>query len=343
MRLKLYRAASVAEAMALVRAELGPDALILSTRRIAQGVELTAALDQADPPEPEPALAPEPPAAPAAPAVSALPRPPQGPGVQGLGFHGLPASLAARLAGPDLAQSLRQALRFGMLPLVRDGPPVLLAGMPGAGKTLSVARLATRLVMAGINPLVITADGRRAGAAEELAAYTRLLGVGLVVASTPSTLARALAQRQADMPVLIDTAGINPFAEAELADLRALAGMAKAASVLVMPAGQDLAEATEQAQAFAPLGARHLLATRLDLARRLGSILGAAAASDLILTEAGIGTGATDGLTPLTPEFLAGRIGQSPEPAKFPAPWVPGQTAVPPRKPQRPVTDWIHG
>jgi hypothetical protein len=71
--------------------------------------------------------------------------------------------------------------------------------------------------------------------------------------------------------------------------------------------------------------------------------LGAAAASDLILTEAGIGTGATDGLTPLTPEFLAGRIGQSPEPAKFPAPWVPGQTAVPPRKPQRPVADWIHG
>jgi flagellar biosynthesis protein FlhF len=338
MRLKLYRAASVAEAMALVRAELGPDALILSTRRLAQGVELTAALDQADPPEPEPALTLEPPDTSPAPPFTPLPA-----ARKGLGFHGLPASLAARLAGPDLAQSLRAALRFGMLPLVRDGAPVLLAGMPGAGKTLSVARLATRLVMAGISPLVITADGRRAGAAEELAAYTRLLGVGLVVASTPATLARALAQRQPDMPVLIDTAGINPFAEAELADLRALAGTAKAAAVLVMPAGQDLGEATEQAEAFAPLGARHLLATRLDLARRLGSILGAAAAADLILTEAGIGTGATDGLTPLTPEFLADRIGQSPEPPKFPVPWVPTQTTAPPRQAQRPVTNWIRG
>jgi len=338
MRLKLYRAASVAEAMALVRAELGPDALILSTRRLAQGVELTAALDQADPPEPEPAFAPEPPEAPVAPPPKPLPG-----GPQGLGFHGLPASLAARLAGPDLAQSLRAALRFGMLPLVRDGPPLLLAGMPGAGKTLSVARLATRLVMAGISPLVITADGRRAGAAEELAAYTRLLGVGLVVACTPATLARALAQRQPDMPVLIDTAGINPFAEAELADLRAMASAAKAASVLVMPAGQDLGEATEQAEAFAPLGARHLLATRLDLARRLGSILGAAAAADLILTEAGIGTGATDGLTPLTPEFLAERIGPSPGPPKIPAPWIPAQTTVPLRKTPSPVTNWIRG
>jgi flagellar biosynthesis protein FlhF len=324
--------------MALVRAELGPDALILSTRRTAQGVELTAALDQADPPEPEPAFTPEPPGA--SPPTSFNPLPPV---PQGLAFHGLPVSLAARLAGPDLAQSLRAALRFGLLPLVRDGPPLLLAGMPGAGKTLSVARLATRLVMAGISPLVITADGRRAGAAEELAAYTRLLGVSLVVASTPATLARALAQRQPHMPVLIDTAGINPFTEAELADLRALAGMAKAACVLVMPAGLDLAEATEQAEAFAPIGARHLLATRLDLARRLGSILGAATAADLILTEAGIGTGATDGLTPLTPEFLAERIGQSPDQPKCPAPWLPGHTAAPARKAARPVTDWIRG
>ena len=41
--------------MAWVRAELGPDALILATRRVAEGVEITAALE----PEPPPA-APDP-------------------------------------------------------------------------------------------------------------------------------------------------------------------------------------------------------------------------------------------------------------------------------------------
>jgi flagellar biosynthesis protein FlhF len=330
MRLKLYRAASVAEAMAQLRDDLGPEALILSTRRVADGVEITAGLDVAEAPTP------------AGPAhVSA-----------GLAFHGMPAALAARLAGHDLASALRGALRFGPLPLARHGPPVLLAGMPGAGKTLTVARLATRLVLDGISPLVITADGRRAGAAEELAAYTRLLGIGLVVASTPATLARALGQRQLGMPVLIDTAGINPFAADELDDLRALAGMARAEPVLVMPAGQDPAEAEDQALAFTPLGTRHLLPTRFDLARRLGSVLGAAAAADLILTEAGIGPGATDGLASLTPEFLAERLGRSPDAACIaaplpaaasptppgPLPWVPRKAAAPGGQTERTAT-----
>jgi flagellar biosynthesis protein FlhF len=137
--------------------------------------------------------------------------------------------------------------------------------------------------------------------------------------------------------VLIDNPGINPFAEAELANLMELARVSKSSCVLVMPAGQDVAEASEQAHAFAPLGARHLLPTRLDMTRRLGSLLGVAATADLILTEAGIGTGATDGLTPLTPEFLAERLGHSPAPARFPAPWVPGRHAA------HQATDWIRG
>ncbi len=301
MRLKLYRAATTAEAMALVRDEFGADALILSSRRVAQGVEITAALDQADIPDLPPP--------PAVPPVAVLAQVAEAPN---FAFHGIPPALAARLAAPDLATALRAVLRFGPLPIERDGPPLILVGLPGAGKTLSVARLATRMVLAGETPMVITADGRRAGAAEELAAYTRLLGIGLVVASTPQTLVRALMQRAPGTTVLIDTAGISPFAEPELRDLASLVDAAAATPVLVMPAGQDFSEATEQAQAFAPVGVQHLLPTRLDLARRLGSLLGAATAADLILTEAGTGAGASDGLTPLSPEFLAARLGIGP-------------------------------
>lgn len=299
MRLKIYRAATTAEAMGLIRDEFGDDALILSSRNVLQGVEITAALDQAD-------IAALAPAAPPPEAGSAPAPPPN------FAFHGIPPSLAERLQNPDLPQALRETLRFGTLPLTQDGPPLIVAGLPGAGKTLTIARLATRMVLAGTAPMVITADGRRAGAAEELAAYTRLLGIGLVVASTPQTLLRALSQRMPGSTVLIDTAGINPFAAAELAELKALVEAASANAVLVMPAGQDAAEATEQAQAFAPIGARHLLPTRLDLSRRIGSILAASAGADLILTEAGTGAGASDGLTPLTPEFLAARLGHSP-------------------------------
>lgn len=292
MRLKLYRATSVKEAMALARAELGLEALILSTRRIGEGVELTAALEPAEeiPPAKAPAEA-------------------------DFAYHGIPPAIAARLSGADLAQALARVLRFGTLPLAA-GRALLLVGQPGAGKTLTIARLATRLVLCGTKPLVITADGRRAGAAEELAAYTRLLELSLMVASRPDTLARAvrsgLEQSPPATPVLVDSAGINPFDRAELAALQALAQACEASPVLVMPAGLHPEEAAEHAAAFAPLGARHLLPTRLDLARRIGSVITASLAADLTLTEAGIGAGATDSLTPLTPAFLAERLRRSP-------------------------------
>ena len=72
-------------------------------------------------------------------------------------------------------------------------------------------RLATRLVMSGTVPMVVTTDGQRAGATEQLAAFTRLLGIPLLVASHPVSLARALAQRTDGAPVLIDTAGADPL------------------------------------------------------------------------------------------------------------------------------------
>ena len=287
MRLKLYRAPAMAQAMARVRAELGEDALILATRRVGDGVEVTAALEPEDEPPPPPLVA-------ADPARLAA-----------LDFHGIPAALHAALQHGDLATVLAGAMPFGVLPLGEQ--PLLLVGPPGAGKTLTVARLATRLVMAGGTPMVITADGKRAGATEQLAAFTRLLGISLIVACHPVTLGRALTRRPPAAPVLIDTPGCDPFDPAQVDELTALAAAIAGAMVLVLPAGLDPAEAADLARAYAAAGARLLVATRLDLARRLGGVL-AAASAGLALTEAGIGPGAADGLLPITPEWLAARL-----------------------------------
>jgi flagellar biosynthesis protein FlhF len=294
MRLKLYRAADIAAAMAQVRAELGADALILSSRRVNGGVELTAALEK----EPAPPAPPPPP--------SVDPR-----RVAAFAWHGVPAGLARRLQAGPLPFALSTVLRFARLALHQQAPPLLLVGPPGAGKTLTVARLASRLVMAGTQPLVITADGKRAGATEELAAFTRLLGLQLLVASTPAALQRALARRQDGAPVLIDTPGSDPFQGAEREAMAALAAAAGAEPMAVLPAGLDCGEATDLAGAYAACGARLLAATRLDLARRIGAVL-AAAGAGLALAEAGIGPGAADGLVPMTPDLLATRLMRTP-------------------------------
>lgn len=295
MRLKLYRAPDNAAAIAQVRAELGADALILSSRRIQGGVEVTAALEPADEAAPPPAPDPRRAAA--------------------FAWHGVPAGLARRLEAGPLPFALSAALRFEKLPLREAAPPLLVVGPPGAGKTLTVARLATRLVMAGTAPVVVTADGKRAGAAEQLAAFTRLLGLQLLVASAPGALSRALARREAGAPVLIDTPGTDPFDSAQRDEIAALAGTAAGVLAVVLPAGLDVAEAADLAGAYATCGARLLAATRLDLARRVGAVL-AAAGAGLALAEAGIGPGAADGMVPMTPDLLATRLMRVPE---FPA------------------------
>ncbi|MBV9537634.1 MAG: hypothetical protein JOY70_01735 [Acidisphaera sp.] len=302
MRLKLYRAPDAAQAMGQVRRELGPEAVILRTRRLSDGVELTAAL------EPEP-TAPSP--VTSAAAASDRPRDSDGRDAA-FAWHGLPAAAARRLAAGPLPMALSVAYRFQSLDLAPASSPVACVGTPGAGKTLTVARLAARLVLAGCMPVVVTADGKRAGATEQLAAFTRLLGVHLLVASTPAAIGRALARRVDGAPVLIDMPGIDPFDGAEARETAALLQAAGAAVAAVLPAGLDTTEAAETASALRELGASSLVATRLDLARRVGSTL-AAAEAGLILAEAGIGPGAADGLVPMTPQFLANRLLQRPD------------------------------
>jgi flagellar biosynthesis protein FlhF len=362
MRLKLFHAPDMAEAMAMVRATLGADALILSTRQIPGGVQITAALEQDDTPPPldapsrPPAVAAPPPeplvpelhganaavdeprldrrpfaaqafplALPsAAPALAAWapPRPawPPSPAAaaggggwrqQMLRYHRVPATLHPMLLHGDLAAALAAAVSFDPLPYER---PLLLAGPPGAGKTLTIARLATRLVLAGMRPLVITADGQRAGATEQLAAFTRLLGIDLIVADTPPLLIRAMQRRGPGAPALIDCFGIDPLEQTAGAAITDLAEAAAACLIGVLPAGIDSEEAADLGAALHGLGATHLIATRLDLARRLGSVL-AAAAAGLRLAEAGIGPGAADGLIPATPALLAERLARIGQPA----------------------------
>ncbi len=299
MRLKLFRAPSVTTAMTLVRTELGPDALILATRRIGDEFEITAAL------EPRSELATEPGADVAWGTPFAWAADPAQ--AEALRWHGVPAALVAGLAAGSLTERLSGALRFGAIDFSPGAAPLLLVGPPGSGKTLTTARLATRLVLGGQVPLVISADGERAGAAEQLAAFTRLLGIPLIVASDAATLGRALTRRQDGAPVLIDTAGIDPFDPAGHAGLGKLAATAGGRAALVLPAGLDAGESADIATVFAAAGATMLIATRLDVARRLGGVL-AAAAVGLTLTEAGTGPGAADGLQPMTPALLDDRL-----------------------------------
>ena len=97
--------------------------------------------------------------------------------------------------------------RFEPLPLYAKAPPLLLVGPPGAGKTLTVARLAARLVLAGTAPLVVTADGRAPARPRSSPPSPGCSACTCWWPAPRRRSARALARRQGGAPVLIDTPG----------------------------------------------------------------------------------------------------------------------------------------
>ena len=104
---------------------------------------------------------------------------------------------------------------------------------------------------------------------------------------------------------LIDSDGVNPLSLPEMKRLSQLVRTSGAEPVLVMPAGIDPMEAAETAQIFAALGAHRMIASRLDANRRLGSLLSAASAGELIISALGRSPNPADRLEPATSSGLA--------------------------------------
>lgn len=314
MRLKSFHAPTMQDAMRLVREVLGDDAIIVATREEeGVGVRVTAAIE-----EDEGMMAVHP--AVTAPSPSRFNEPVAPDPVdivsEALLQHGVPAELNQRmmdsLADIDardpvaaLAAALDHLFTFQPLPDGRAVRPIMLVGPPGGGKTLTVAKLCARCALQKRPVGVISTDTIRAGGIEQLQAFTRVLKLRLMTVEDPTALSDALEVARGSEQVLVDSAGRNPYNMSDMKDLRDFIVAADIEPVLVMPAGLDAVEAVEMAHAFRQIGARRMLVTRLDMARRYGSLLAAAHGAGLAFADASATTKVADGLIALTPTNLA--------------------------------------
>ncbi|MCC6850362.1 MAG: hypothetical protein IT294_17875 [Deltaproteobacteria bacterium] len=260
MRLRGFTARSAREALAAVKAALGPEAVILATRPLADGgVEITAAVD------PDPARGAKAPSAPGvvgeselgalrrelgalAGRVARVDRALRaGRGVIGgldeeaqalaerLALQGTAPALAETVArsfarlraqGAPAAAALAASVERHLLvavPAAPEPPVTVFVGPTGVGKTTTIAKRAARAVARGASVGIVMADTRRIGAAEQLGCYARLLGVPLAPAADADDLVRALAGFERRDVVYVDTAGLGGDAEdaAEVARLLA--------------------------------------------------------------------------------------------------------------------------
>lgn len=332
MRVRSFTAATMPEAIARVRAELGDGAVILSSVRGKRGVEVKAGVEDAPAPrfvsagpienELERKLLEQ---------LNARARPAAAPDMepealrQRFAFHELPALLAARLADAvsrpgetdattALAQSLDRELAFDPLAQTQGGV-IALFGPPGAGKTATAAKLAVRAVLAGIPATLVSCD-TGAGAAAQIDAFAALIRTPVLHAGTPDALSSLVAPRASDTRhlTIVDTAGINPFEREALDGLAAWLKAAGGEPIMVLPAtgGSDL---EDMAAAMRPLRARRLIVTKLDMARRLGGLVRAALGGRLAFSLASSSPYIADLPETMQPFSLARRLaGASPLP-----------------------------
>jgi flagellar biosynthesis protein FlhF len=336
MQLKRYRSATVREALALARADLGPAALVLSTRLVsARGVrgwlgsrvvEVTAAWDGyvseirpeedvdrpagagsgTDAPDPEPET------------VQTL-KPWEASLAARLCATGLDRALAADIACAfprwrrrDVSvTSLRHAIAERLQPVAAGGeshaPAEVFIGPPGVGKTTTIAKIAARgRVRDGARPTLVAGDGFRVGAVEQLRIFADIIGSPFLVARTPEELDRVLSA--ATGHVLVDTAGRSPRDSAASGLFDVIASRPGVRTHLVLPAGSSRRDAERAVEAFGQAAPARAVLTRVDEADSLAPIVCLLRDRGLRISYLGTGQRVPEDLELATAPALAAHI-----------------------------------
>ena len=313
MRMKMFAAKSFDAARALVFAEMGDDAVILSEREIDGRVEVRAATDGAK--------------------RSGTDRPlflrneradqaqKQNNAVllqrlrDTLAWHGAPKRFIERvISSADMGKTEpTEALATGLQDLIVCDPlptlpdrNIVLVGPPGHGRTSTAAKLTRRAAMGKKEIMPVAADFDATAGGEQLSAYLERERAQVRIATDPDALFMVMDDiNRNNQRCVIDLPSILPFDREDLSRLKDLVAAIDADPILVLSAEGHPEDQAEAARAYASAGIKRAILTKMDVARRRGGIVAALSSSRIALSHLAVTPFIGGGLVPAAPSRLA--------------------------------------
>ena len=169
---------------------------------------------------------------------------------------------------------------------LESGGVIALVGPTGAGKTTTIAKLASRFAEkhAARDVALVTTDTGRIGAREQLYGFGRQLGIAVHEANSGSDLNQLLERLQDYKLVLIDTAGLGPRDRALAAQLQWLRAAEQIRTLLVLPANTSFGDMDEVVRRFSAANPQGVVLSKLDETGRFGTALSVAVDHRLPIT-----------------------------------------------------------
>ncbi|MCI8403190.1 MAG: signal recognition particle protein [Lachnospiraceae bacterium] len=225
-----------------------------------------------------------------------------------------PGQMVIKIVNEELVELMgAQAVELSLRP-ASEITVIMMAGLQGAGKTTTTAKLAGKLKSRGRRPLLVACDVYRPAAIEQLKVNGEKQGVPVFSMGdkeSPVKIARAAlehAAKNSNNIVILDTAGRLHIDEDMMTELQAIkseVGVHQTILVVDAMTGQD---AVNAAGAFnEKVGIDGVILTKLDGDTRGGAALSIRYVTGKPILYAGMGEKLSD-LEPFYPDRMASRI-----------------------------------